>query len=155
MGKTRYQADGFIPINEPSARETKEAAIVTIKKGDALHDNGAGLATNATVSFDSATFMGIAAADCDNSGDENLKVEFYPLDSSVKYIVPVEANALITQTVVGTNINLENNDDVDVSDAVTTGLGFKVQEIDVSAPAIVANTYGYAIGTLRLIVTES
>lgn len=151
MGQSRYQANGFIPINEPPARRTMTAAAVTIVKGDILHDNGAGLATNATVSFDSATCLGVAAADC-ASGEV---CEYYPIDSKTQYIVPVAADALITQTVVGTNIDMEANDDVDVSDAVTTGLGFRVDEIDVSAAAIAANTYGYAIGHFVTVVTES
>lgn len=155
MGKARYQANGFIPINEPPARDTKLAAAVDIVKGDVLHDDGNGKATNAAVTFDSATFMGVAAAACVNSGDDGLSVEIYPLNPSVKYLVPVAEDAVITQTAVGLWVDLQANDDIDISDAVTTGLGFNIDEIDISADAIAANTYGYAIGHFGLVVTES
>lgn len=155
MGKTRYQADGFIPVNEPPARDTKLAAIVNIVKGDVLHDDGAGLAANAAVTFDSATFMGVAAADCNNSGNDGKSVEIYPFDSRVKYIVPVAANAEIAQTAIGSWVNLQANDDIDISDLITTGLGFNIDAIDISADAIVANTYGYAIGHFGLVVTDA
>ena len=153
----RYQANGFIPINEPPARLTKPAAAVAIVKGDALHDNGAGYATNATIALDSATFLGIAAADCNNSAGAagDLNVEFYPNDTKTLYRVPVAANAVITQTIVGSWIDLEANDDVDISDTVATGQGFHVIDIDISDEAIDANTYGYAIGHFGLVVTES
>jgi hypothetical protein len=151
----RYQANGFIPINEPPARRQILADTDTIVKGDALHDDGNGKATNATVSFDSATFLGVAAEDCDNSGDDGLYVAYYPKDDKTQYRVPVAANAAIAQTAIGTNVDLENNDDIDISDAVTTGLGFRIDEIDISTLAIAANTYGYAIGHFAIIVTES
>ena len=155
MGKRRYQANGFIPVNDPPARRTILAAAVDIVKGDVLHDDGNGKATNATVSFDSATFLGVAAADCDNSPDVSLKVEYYPNDLKTQYIAPVAANAVISQTAIGLNVDLEANDDLDISDAVTTGLGFRVDAIDISTEAIAANTYGYAIGHFALVVTES
>lgn len=144
----RYQANGFIPVNNPPSRDTKKAAAVSIVKGDALHDDGNGYATNATTAF-AATFLGVAAADCDNSGGSagDLSVEIYPVDSLTKYIVPVAANAVITQTAAGTIVDLENNDDIDISDTtIAAGPGFFIDEIDISTEAIAANTYGYAIG---------
>jgi len=152
----RYQANGFIPINEPPARRSCIAATVTIVKGDVLHDNGSGLLTNATTALDSATLMGIAAEDCDNSGGSaTLECAYYPIDSKTLYIAPVAANAEIAQTAIGSKIDLENNDDLDISDTVTTGSAFFVTAIDICALAIAANTYGYAIGHFGLVVTES
>ena len=154
MKLARYQANGFIPTGEVPARRKGLAATVTIVKGDVLHDDGNGLITNATVSFDSATFMGIAAAGC--VGDSSsVYVEYYPFNPATQYSVPVAANAVLTQTAIGTNVDMEANDDIDISDVVTTGLGFKITDIDISAEAIAANTYGYAIGHLEKIVTES
>jgi hypothetical protein len=145
----RYQANGFIPVGNPPARRHMPcAANISVVKGDALHDNGSGYATNATTAF-AATFLGIAAADCDNSsGDAGaLDVEYYPVDLTTQYIVPVAANALITQTAVGTIVDLENNDDVDISDVtIAAGPGFFIDEIVADAAAVAANTYGYAIG---------
>ncbi len=149
MGKTsKYLANGFIPLTEPPARRVIGAAAVAIVKGDALHDNGSGYATNATTAF-AETFLGIAAADCDNSAGQagDLNVEYYPIDSKTQYIVPVAADALITQNAVGTIVDLQNNDDVDISDTtIAAGPGFFIDEIDVSTTAVAANTYGYAIG---------
>ena len=148
MAKLRYQANGFIPITNPPARRQMPAAKVAIVKGDALHDDGNGYATNATTAF-AATFLGIAAADCDNSGGDagDLNVEYYPVDITTRYRVPVAANALITQTAVGTIVDLEANDDIDISDTtIAAGPGFFIDAIDASADAVDANTYGYAIG---------
>jgi len=153
----RYQTNGFIPINEPPSRKTKKAAAVSIVKGDVLHNDGSGYATNATTDLDSALFLGVAAADVDNSGgsDGDLDVEYYPFDPHTSYRVPVANNAVITQAAVGTNVDLENNDDIDISDTITTGMAFRIDDIDISSDATSANTYGYAIGHFEKIVTES
>jgi len=151
MSKTlpRYQTNGFIPFGAPPARRTMPAAAVNIVKGDALHDNTSGYATNATTAF-AATFLGIAAADCDNStgnaGDKD--VEIYAFDEETQYSVPVADNAVITQTAVGTIVDLQNNDDIDINDtSIASGApGFFIDHIDASAAAVAANTYGYAIG---------
>lgn len=148
----RYQTDGFIPINEPPARRYLTAAAVTIVKGDFLHKDSDGLATNAVTTFDSALALGVAAADC-ASGKE---CQYFPWKApNMQYRVPVAANAKIATTDRDLNINLEANDDVDISDAVTTGLAFVVDDVDVSTLAIAANAYGYAIGHFGLVVTES
>lgn len=143
----RYQASGFIPINFPPARRKLRAAVVAIVKGDALHDNTAGRLTNATTAF-AATFMGIAAADCDNTPEASLEVEYYPADPSVRYIVPV-GNVLITETIIGTVINLNTTcNTVITTTVVAEGYGFLVEDIDVSADAILGNAFGYAIGRI-------
>lgn len=154
MGRRRYQANGFIPYTNPPARQTKLAADVDIYKGDALFDNGSGYATNANTDF-AATFLGVAAADCLNSGGSGLYVEFYPFEPYTQYIVPVAANALITRTAVGTSVDLENNDDIDISDTLTEGIVFFIEDIDVSAEAIDGNAYGYAIGRFRVQGTQT
>lgn len=144
----RYQVNGFIPITEPPARRTMAvAASTSIVKGDAVFDNGSGYATTGTAF--ASTFLGIAAADADNSAGAAaaISVEYYPIDSKTQYRVPVAANAVISRTVIGTIIDLENNDDVDISDAtIASGPGFFVDDIDISTAAVAANTYGYAIG---------
>jgi hypothetical protein len=140
----RYPINGFVPISEPPARRSSIAATVTIVKGDMIQDNGSGLLTNAGTAF-AATHMGVAAADV--VGDSSTKyVEYYPLNTKTQYIVPVAAAALITTTAIGTTVDLEANDDIDLSDLVTEGIAFFIDDIDVSADAIAANTYGYAIG---------
>ena len=149
----RYQTDGFIPINEPPARRKALAATVTIVKGDALQDNGSGYMTNAGTDF-AATHMGIAAAGV--VGDSSTKyVEYYPLDTKTQYIVPVAADALITRDAIGSLVDLEANDDIDISDVLTEGIAFRIDDIDVSTEAIAANTYGYAIGHFEVVGTQA
>ena len=102
MGRRRYQADGFIPVEAPPARRHVDADTDTFVKGDAIHNDGSGYFTNATTAFD-ATFAGICAASYDNSGGSQggVTIEIYPFDTETQYIVPV-ANALITQAAIGT-----------------------------------------------------
>jgi len=150
----RYQTHGFIPISAPPARHTKPAAIVNIVKGDYLIDDTTGYATQTATAF-AVAGLGIAAADCDNSAGASKgakNVEIYPIDPLTRYIVPVAANALITQTAIGLLVDLENNDDIDISDTtiVAGSYGFFIDDIDVSAEAIVANAYGYAIGHFQM-----
>ena len=161
MGQRRYQTHGFIPFVSPPARVTREADTDNIVKGDALHDDGAGYATNAIAAF-ANTFLGIAAADCDNSaagaskGDKS--VEIYPFDHKTLYIVPVASNALsavIDRDDVGIIVDLENNDDIDLEDTITTGIGFFIEDFDGSAEAIVANAMGYAIGRFKVQATQA
>ena len=146
----RYLANGFIPVTNPPARRQMTAAAVTIVKGDALHDDGNGYATNATTAF-AATFLGIAAADCASGGT----CEYYPVDTKTQYIVPVAASALITTTAIGSLVDLEANDDIDLSDTITEGIAFRVDEIVTNADAIAANTYGYAIGHFVVVGTQA
>lgn len=149
----RYQAEGFIPINEPPARRSALAATVTIVKGDALQDNASGYMTNAGTAF-AATHMGVAAAAV--VGDSSTKyVEYYPLDTKTQYIVPVEADAVITRDAIGSIVDLEANDSIDLADLVTEGIGFRIDDIDISTEAIAANTYGYAIGHFEVIGVQA
>ena len=151
----RYQANGFIPINEPPARRYCLAATVEIIKGDFLVDNGSGYATNADTAF-AATGKGVAAADLDNNpAVSGAEIEYYPLDTKTQYIVPVAANALITQDAIGSIVDLEANDDIDINDTVTEGRGFRIDAIDVGTEAVAANTYGYAIGHFEVVGTQA
>lgn len=84
------------------------------------------------------------AAEASSAGA--LNVEVLPISKHLRFIVPVEANALITQAAVGTIVDLQSANTIDISDLVTLGMGFVIDDIDVSAPAIAANTYGFAIG---------
>jgi hypothetical protein len=68
--------------------------------------------------------------------------------------VPVEANALITQAAVGTIVDLQSANTIDIADAVTLGYGFRIDAIDVSAEAIDANAYGFAIGHFEYVAAS-
>jgi hypothetical protein len=124
------------------------AANVSIAEGDVLHDNGSGYATNAVTAM-ANTFLGVAAATVDNSGGSagDLSIDVYPRDTACQFAVAVENNAVITQTAVGTIVDLESVNTIDISDTtIAAGPGFMIDEIDASADAVAANTFGFAIG---------
>jgi len=153
MKLARYQASGFMPVNEPPATRRNLAATVTIVKGDALEDNASGYLTNAATSF-TALFMGIASIDV--VGDSSTKyVEYYPLDTKTQYSVPVIQNAVITRDAIGSCIDLSANGDIDISNTITEGIVFRIDDIDISAEAIAANAYGYAIGHFEVLATQA
>jgi hypothetical protein len=118
------------------------AAAVTIAKGDALHDNGSGLVTNATTAF-AATFMGIAAEACASGA---VCPVIRP-NSKHLWWVPC-ASVLAATTDIGEIVDLGGSscNKVDVSDNTLVAWGFRVEEIDVSAAAVAANTQGYVKG---------
>ncbi len=152
MAKTNtYVSSGFLLLSGANAEGLKHppvAATISIKRGDAIHADASGYATNAVTALTSK-FLGIAAADVDNSSglDAALTVPVIPPVSRNQFIVPVGANAVITQAAVGTVVDLEAANTIDISDVtVASGPGFKIDEIDVSATAVAINTYGYAIG---------
>lgn len=150
MKLARYQVTGFIPVNDAPTRKTATAAAVTITKGDSLFWT-AGTLTNANITF-AATFAGVAAADC-ASGET---VEYFPVDEKTRYSVPVATNAvLVAATHVGTNNDLSAHGTLALNDDPTEGFAFQIDDIDISAEAIVANTYGYAIGHFRVIGTQA
>ena len=142
--------DGFHLINcvgEGGARSYPVGAGVEIAKGDAL------VITSGYVALGTAdlglTFAGIAA-------DENTAAEavangtintgIIPPLPNYQFIVPVEATDLITLAQVGAAYDIETEDGIDENDTSFTAWGFYVDEIDVSAEAIVASTFGFAIG---------
>ena len=144
MKLARYQTHGFIPIAEPPATRRNLAATVTIVKGDVIEDNGSGYLTNADTSF-AITHKGVAAAGV--VGDSSTKyVEYYPFDTKTQYSVPVGYSAVITRDAIGSNVDIYTNDDIDISDVETEGIAFAIDDIDISAEALVANSRGYAIG---------
>jgi len=147
-----YKATGFSLISslQPDGVMTYPAASVSIAKGDALHNDGTGYATNATTAF-ADTFLGIAANTVDNSGGSkgDLNVMIIPPLPSHKFIVPCSADATATQAYVGIIVDLAatcNTVDLTDSTGAANAMGLLVDEIDISADAIAANTYGYAIG---------
>jgi len=148
MKTSVYQAAGFFLLSELDSSGLRPylAAAVNIAKGDALHDDGNGKATNATTAF-AATFLGIAAEPCDNSSDASLTVRVIPPLPQYSFCVPVKQNAVISQTAVGTIVDLEEVNNIDINDtSIAAGPGFFIDAIDISTEAIAANTYGYAIG---------
>lgn len=108
-------------------------------------------------SLQGAALAGIAAKSNtagEASADGAIDCGLIPLLSKHRFSVPVEANALITVAAIGTIIDLQSANTVDISDLVTLGYGFHVDDIDVSDEAVDANTYGFAIGHFEYVAAS-
>lgn len=151
MPPSRYSMLGFVPATSIAGIGLVylDQANVSIEKGDAVHDDGSGYATNTGTAF-AATFRGIAAAASDNSGgsDGDVKVAIIPADADVKYWVN-DTGQLLAQAQVGAIVDLQANDSIDSSDVTLVEWGFIIDEIDISAAAIAANAFGFALGRLQ------
>lgn len=150
MKLSKYQANGFRLLSSVPPGGIREYPVLTataIVKGDYVVPSS-GYAATATA-FAVLAF-GIAAEDADNTSGASgaINVKCIPLLSSLQFSVPVAANAVIARSNVGTLVDLENNDDLDLSDTTIAAcaLGFFIDDFDASAAAVAANTYGYAIG---------
>lgn len=71
-----------------------------------------------------------------------------------RWMVPVEQNAKITQAAVGTLVDLQSANTIDISDTVTLGYAFMIESIDVSTAAIAANAFGFAIGHFEYVAAS-
>lgn len=146
----RYLTTGFAPVNaikDEGLRWMPQAAV-NITKGQALFDNGSGYVTNVGTAF-AATFLGIAAADSDNSAGSNGDVSIpviLPLPGR-KFWVKNESATVAAQTDVGEIVDLESNDGIDVTDTTCTSWGFRVDEIDISSDAVAAAAGGFVMGS--------
>lgn len=153
MPKTNvYKAAGFTLLNkldESGLAKKGVAAGINIAKGDALHIDSDGYATNAVTAF-AAEFIGIASHAANNTGalDGAINVLVVPPLEKYQFIVPVEEDAVILQTDVGEIYDLESCNTIDLSDmdGAANAKGFYVDEIDASTAAVAVNTKGYAIG---------
>lgn len=119
------------------------AAAVTIAKGDALHDNGSGLVTNATTAF-AATFVGIAAEDCASGAlcpiiKPNFKNQFWVANASATVAAQTDVNEIVD--LGGSSCNK-----IDVTDNTLVAWGFLIDEIDISAAALAAAPGGFVKG---------
>lgn len=150
-----YQADGFLALDgvpEAGLVSLPVAAAVNIVQGDYVIPTG-GYATNTATAAQVACF-GIAAENANNASGAAgaINVRIIPIESGIRYSVPVATNAVIARANVGTCVDLEANDDVDISDTTITAsaFGFWVEDFDACAEAVAANTYGYAIGRFKI-----
>lgn len=150
MGLKPY-LDGFQLVGpaKPDDVSSMKAAAVNIAKGDVLIDNGAGFVTNASITAFSDVATWIAIEPCNNSAGVagDLSVLAVPISiASNVWIVPNASATVAAQTDVGEIIDLESEDDVDVTDTSLVGWGFIVEEIDISAAALVAKAGGFVRG---------
>lgn len=145
MGARPYQTSGFRCDGPLEAGDVVyiTAAAVTIVKGDALHDNGSGLVTNATTAF-AGTFMGIAGADC-ASGGSCMVIRPNP---KLAWWVPNASATVAATTDVGESVDLGGSscNKIDVTDNTLVEWGLRIVEIDISAQAVAAVTGGFVKG---------
>ena len=148
----KYSLKGFKPVTtiQGLGLVYLEQAAVEIAAGDAIFDNGSGYATNVGTAF-AATFRGIAAEDSDLSAgsDGDDKIAIIPASADIRYMVKNESGTAAAQTDIGELVDLESNDGVDVTDVTLVEWGFLIDEIDISALAVAANTPGFVIGRFQ------
>lgn len=145
--------DGFIPRTAIANNDivSMPAAAVAITRGDILKDDGSGFLTNASITtFTAETAFYVATEDCANSGGDAGDLDVLCVlanGNRTQFWAPVEDQSVIAQTDVGTIVDLQSEDGIDVDTAVTnTGIGFLIEGFDAGAAAVAANTYGYALG---------
>lgn len=150
---SKYQASGFQLISKLGEGGLKRygiAAATTITRGNAILDNGAGYAGDAGADL-AATFKGIAAETVANAGVAGaLDVGYYPPLPQNQFSVPCDTT-LIAQTDIGELCDLgADSGHINPADNVATGIAFVIDDIDVSAEAIAACAFGYAIGHFEI-----
>jgi len=127
-----------------------------VKSGQAIRRNyvvgySSGYAAEITSLQESGAKVALGIAQSANTAGEavsdgTVTLDYIPVLGNYRWMVPVEANALITAAAIGTIVDLQSANTIDIADLVTLGHGFVIDDIDVSAPAVAANAYGYAIG---------
>ena len=86
------------------------------------------------------------AAESTAAGTGGKNLEVIPCLPQYDFMVPDEDNVLVKATDVGEIVDLQSEDGIDNSDQVTLGMGFMIDDIDISSAALAANSFGYAIG---------
>lgn len=146
---SRYM-DGFQLVGPAYSVSAMAAAAVSIAKGDLLIDNGSGYLTNAGITaFAGAITYYVAIEPCDNSAGTagDLDVLCVPAwDSRNQFWAPNESSTVAARTDVGEIVDLESEDGIDVTDTSIAGMGFAIEDIDISAAAVAAETGGYVKG---------
>jgi hypothetical protein len=132
---------------------------VAITKGDLVTFSSGYLALYS--SFSTAGLLkGYVALDTNTAAEASSSGAVYcrciPMLWPLRYIVPVGTDAVLAQaTHIGylCILNTATTGAFDITDAssATKDSGFLIEQIDISAKAIVANTYGYAIGRFSFV----
>ena len=146
----RPYVDGFQLTNAVCEAVSMPLAAVSVAKGDLLVDNGNGYLTNAGITaFVAANKYYVAIEPVDNSagavGDLNILCVSCD-DSTKRYIVPNNSATVAAQTDIGEVVDLDSEDDIDVTDTTVAGMGFLIEEIDISAAAVAVKTGGFVKG---------
>jgi hypothetical protein len=148
------RCDGFI-LDGPVRNAVKldVAASVNIARGDLLYQSS-GYMTNASLTelTEKVKFF-VAIEPCDNSAGAAgaLSVLCVQCDAGDSFWAPNESSTVAAQADIGTYIDIESEDGVDVTDTADNGLGFLVDAIDTSAAAVAVKTGGYVRGRFVVI----
>jgi len=146
----RYHSRGFILLSQletSSMRYYTPESAVAITLGDALYITS-GTASLAGDGDWDRTFAGIAGGPL-TAAEATLavKIGVIPPLPHYQFMVPVEANTvLVATTHIGNAYAPQDSYNIDLADTTETSYLFMIDDIDISADAIAANTYGYAIG---------
>ena len=143
--------DGFQLVGPAKNVVSMPAAAVAIAKGDLLMDDGNGYITNAGITtLADHRNVYVAIEPCANLGGNvgDLNVLCVSIaDSTNEFWAPVEANAEIGRTAVGTLADVNSEDGITIaSDVTNSNNAFLIEGFDAGAAAVAANTYGYARG---------
>lgn len=145
-----YQ-DGFILLSQLETSGLKHypvTASTIIDIGDVCVLTSGYIITTATLL--AYTFCGVANGDCTaaeaTATKGTIDIPAIPPYQHYQFIVPCENTAVLDQADVGLCYDAEANHSITNTAVVTTYWGFFVDAIDISAEAIAAETYGYAIG---------
>lgn len=129
---------------------------VAVAFGDALILTSGYIALATTLQ--AVQVVGIANAE-NTAGEASsnglFSVEVIPPLPEYDFFVPLEATAVITAAEVGNLVDLQSEDGLDENDAVTLGLGFRIDEIDVSTAALAASSnLGYVKGHFEYVAAS-
>ncbi len=147
----RYHSRGFLLLSQletSGMRYYPPEAAVRLYVGDSLYMTS-GTASLAADGDWTIAFCGISGADLTAAeATAGKKIGVIPPLLQYQFIVPVlNDTVLVATTHIGNAYGPHSVAyGLDVSDTDETVYRFFVDDIDISADAIAANTYGYAIG---------
>ena len=150
-GRTRY-VDGFHLLSQLEANGVRYYPVgiaVAIAKGDALIITAGYAVLATTLQATTPVFVGIAAQANTAAAavaDGTISVPVIPPLRQYQWIVPEEDNLLVVAN-RGILVDLQSEDGIDNSDIVTAGMGFFIDEVDLTTASLAAAaTFGHAIG---------
>lgn len=148
--KGRYM-DGFQALtSNPVAVSLPVSSGVAVAKGDCVVVTSGYLALATTLADLANADIYIAQGEntaAEASADGAVSQLCIPIMSNVQFQVPVTANAILDAADVGVGYNLDGSEDgITIAAGITKDFAFLVERIDISAEAVAANAYGYAIG---------
>lgn len=159
MGKAQYW-NGFQLLSELSDSglryyPTKIATLITQFGATILTAGYLDIATTLQGVFTPGILITPGVTVAASVANGTLTAAVVPITNpNYRWMVPVEQNAVITQAAVGTLVDLQSANTIDIGDLVTLGYGFMIEAIDISAAALAANAKGFAIGHFEYVAAS-